>query len=153
MQPSLIILVGIPGCGKSTLAKQVEKAEVISSDQIREELTGDMSDQSLNRAVFYTMNKLTKTLLNWGVSVVIDATNLRTEYRKDLHTIADQTGARPFAIRFGDSEDFDLCQTRNLNRERIVPEDVMLRFHDIFMEHCSEEQLRSEGWDTLTHLD
>lgn len=148
--PTLHITVGIPGCGKSTYVERMspryESWEILSSDDIREELTGSVDDQTANRAVFYVINKCARLLLAYGHDVVIDATNLRPNYRKDLLQIAKDCDATPWAIRFDDSEDFDLCQGRNLNRTRIVPLDIMQRFHSTFMEECSKEQLREEGW-------
>lgn len=148
MSASLSIFVGIPGCGKSTAAQKLAGPgrEIISTDDLREELTGDMSDQGLNRAVFFTVNKIAEALLRNNVSVIIDATNLRTDYREGLMEIAIRYGANPLAYRFDTSEDFELCQERNIARTRNVPEEIMRRFHTLFMECCSEEQLENEGW-------
>ena len=55
-KPKLIVMVGLPGSGKSTYAKELIKkgrADIIlSSDAIREELTGDESNQTVNDKVF-----------------------------------------------------------------------------------------------------
>ena len=51
----IIILVGLPGSGKSELTKELaEKYEavVFSSDDIREELLNDVNNQEKNTDVF-----------------------------------------------------------------------------------------------------
>lgn len=49
MKPFFIMLVGIPGSGKSRWAKaiQSEKTAIVSPDEIRREIN-NVSDQSLN---------------------------------------------------------------------------------------------------------
>ena len=155
--PSLIITVGIPGCGKSTLARQLKALGnvdiVISSDSIRDELTGDPENQEQNANVFRVLNHRVAEALSQGLNVLVDATNLKPSYRNGLKALTLLARVRNVqgpiecrAIRFADSADFDLCQKRNTSRERVVPEFVMQRFHAMFLQNCSVEQLRSEGW-------
>lgn len=55
-KPKLYIMVGLSGSGKSTIAKEIAETEentiIVSSDAIREELTGKVEDQSKNEEVF-----------------------------------------------------------------------------------------------------
>ena len=56
-KPSLYVMCGLSGSGKSTIAKEYQKkipgSVIISSDEIREELCdGDRADQSKNNEVF-----------------------------------------------------------------------------------------------------
>jgi len=147
--PELHITVGIPGCGKSTFADEYGSqtgAIVISSDKLREELTGDAEDQTRNRDLFGIMHQRVRTILDEGYSVVVDATNLKPEYRKNLMDIALDLEVPAYAHWFGVSMDFDTCQGRNLARERVVPEHVMKRFHKMFYSSCAPFQLKEEGW-------
>lgn len=83
-RPTLIMLCGIPGSGKTTYAKKyVEEHENtvhIASDKIREELWGSEATQGDNNEVFSLMQNRTIEALNNGQSVVYDATNIT---RKD----------------------------------------------------------------------
>lgn len=83
-RPSLILLVGIPGSGKTTYAekyiKEHENTTHISSDQIRAELFGNEATQGDNNEVFSLMQARTIDALSDGKSVVYDATNIT---RKD----------------------------------------------------------------------
>lgn len=76
----LYVMVGLSGSGKSTLAKQLTDAEkntiIISSDSIREELTGKVEDQSKNEEVFKIFHKRIREGLENKHNVVADATNI-----------------------------------------------------------------------------
>ena len=76
-KPILCFCVGLPGSGKSYWAeanKEELNAVVHSSDEIREELTGDVNEQSKNELVFSTLHKrvkedlLNRTILKDGLS-------------------------------------------------------------------------------------
>ncbi len=82
----LTVLVGPSGSGKSTLVGN--GSAVISSDQLRIDLTGDMADQSQNDRVFGTMRELAIARLRLGLPVIIDATNLKTKDRMAAAMIA-----------------------------------------------------------------
>ena len=76
----LILLVGVPGSGKTTYAKRLVRETPntthVSSDAIRKELYGDESVQQNPRIVFEVMHKRTIEFLKAGANVVFDATNL-----------------------------------------------------------------------------
>ena len=82
MMNKLVMLVGLPGSGKSTYAGKLKKEGVIihSSDRVREEL-GDVNDQSKNEEVFRILHKRIKDDLKSGKSVAYDATNLNRKRR------------------------------------------------------------------------
>ena len=68
MKPNLYIMIGLPGSGKDTIAKQIQAVDrlknvVLSSDNIRMELFG-WEDQSKNGRVFEEMNKRCKEYLD-----------------------------------------------------------------------------------------
>lgn len=87
----LIFFVGIPASGKSTYAAQYRQKgyTVLSSDAIRDELTGGIplealppkDHASLNARVFETIRRETAASLQRGQSVVVDATNLNRKRR------------------------------------------------------------------------
>lgn len=83
-RPTLILLVGIPGSGKTTYADRYIKEHPstvhLSSDLIRNELWGSEAAQGDNNEVFSLMQSRTVEALNNGQSVVYDATNVT---RKD----------------------------------------------------------------------
>lgn len=82
---TLYILVGIPGCGKTSLIKAQAKEEhvVLSSDELRVELYG-FEDQTHNGEVFQEMNKRTRAAGKEGKTVWYDATNINRKRRVAL---------------------------------------------------------------------
>ena len=66
MVPYFIMMVGLPGSGKSTYAKKLSdkvQITIYSSDAIREELFGDENCQTDNNEVFETLHKRVKDRL------------------------------------------------------------------------------------------
>jgi hypothetical protein len=77
----LTVMVGPSGGGKSLWCEQnCTPHTVLSSDQIRKEMSGDFRDQTQNDRVFAALHEVAKSRLKHGLPVVIDATHLR---RKD----------------------------------------------------------------------
>ena len=90
-RPTLILLCGIPGSGKTTYAEKYIRTYPgtvhISSDNIRKELWGNEATQGDNNEVFALMQTRTINALNFGDNVVYDATDLT---RKDRAYIISQ---------------------------------------------------------------
>lgn len=82
-----IIGIGIPGSGKSTVLSRLSEetgAIYVSTDQIRQELTGSEADQSRNKQVIELMYQRAHEALDAGEDVIIDATNAKKPDRLRL---------------------------------------------------------------------
>ena len=120
---TIILLVGLPGSGKSTWAAQQGTA-VLSSDAIRHQLADDATDQSIHGRVFATMRYLLRNRLAIGrPATYIDATHLTPEERHPYAQIAAWYGADLEAVFF--DVPVEDCIARNRCRERTVPEDAI----------------------------
>jgi predicted kinase len=122
----LIVLVGLPGSGKSKWAAE-QDAGVLSSDAVRELLTGSAEDQSVNRLVFPTLRNLLAARVKAGMAAtILDATSLTPKERRSWVRTAEALGCEAEAVFF--DTPLALCKSRNAARSRVVPEDVMDRF-------------------------
>lgn len=142
--PRLFFTVGIPGSGKSTLYKAYfSEAAYVSSDQIRQDVFGDVNDQTHNAEVFNLMLNRTRDLLKANVDVYYDATNINAKRRigflKELSKIPDLVKICVLCV-----PPFEVVKERNASRERVVPEFVLDRMLRSF-----EVPDLSEGWDKI----
>jgi protein phosphatase len=83
--PSLVVLVGAAGAGKSTLAARLfAPSEVLSSDTYREAVSGDASDQRATRLAFTILHRELEKRLAARRLTVVDATNVEAPARRAL---------------------------------------------------------------------
>lgn len=143
--PLLIVMVGLPGSGKSFIAKQLAEVNddisIVSSDAIREEFYGDANDQSHNDKVFRIVNKRLKEGLLAGKKVILDATNISKKRRKAL--LRDLKYPKSMAIVMAVPE--YICKKRDEERDRHVGPDVINR---MIKNWCPPHY--SEGFDFIS---
>jgi predicted kinase len=121
----IVVLVGLPGSGKSSYLEQLGVTG-LSSDAIRLLLADDETDQRIHERVFQTMRYLLRQRLAIGRAVTyIDATNLRPEERRPYIGIGKSYGCEMEAVFF--DVPLEVCQARNAGRPRVVPEEAMVK--------------------------
>lgn len=128
-RPTLILLVGIPGSGKSTYAEnyisEYPKTPVhLSSDKIREELYGNESIQGNPAEVFSLMQKRAVEALNEGHDVLYDATNVTRKDRASIIGICPKFTKIEAHIIWAPIEE---CIKRDSSRDRTVGKEVIDR--------------------------
>ena len=124
--PTLFLTVGISASGKSTWAKATGM-DIVSSDKVREQLFGDESVQGNPALVFQIAHERTIALLRQGKSVVFDATNTMSRFRKELldKVAAENVACHKVAVVFDVDPERAIAQMAG--RERKVPVDVIQR--------------------------
>lgn len=131
--PNLLILAGIPGCGKSTWAKNYFDLmyAVVSSDRIRKEIFGSLKDahrpevkKDANRRVFEKFHDDIRTKLEFGVDVIADATSLTAESRTKLRDIGRAVPAKVHLVLFKNVAEA-LLRNEQREEDQRVPLDVM----------------------------
>lgn len=95
----IIVAIGISGSGKSTyLRKHFYEELIVCPDEIRRELTGDISDQSRNDEVWRLTKERLLAVVEKHGKAVLDATNV-DKYRR-VRFMSAFNGCRKIAIVF-----------------------------------------------------
>jgi predicted kinase len=155
--PALIFTIGIPGSGKSTWIKSMLESNehgeivIVSPDEIRYELTGNMSDQSVNYKAWMLAKQRTTDALKAGKDVILDATNVVAKNRKNFlkglppHALYAKTfETKPEEAISRVKKDIEEGKNRSN-----VPEDVIRKMHENFENQSTSEKLEEEGFEKL----
>lgn len=140
-KPYMIMMMGISGSGKSTLAKHisVKDGQIIvddsintsgspvihSSDDLREELYGDVNNQSNNNELFIELHRRIKNDLRSGKDVIYDATNINKKQRMSFINELSNIACKKVCVAV--MTPYENCLRNNEKRERKVPERVIRR--------------------------
>lgn len=150
--PTLIVLCGLPGSGKTSYAKRICDLYNIlyfSSDEIREKINGNASDQSNVNTVFEIMQQNTINSLKSGFDVIYDATNLKRKYRKALLDTCPKEVIKKCYVIWTPIEE---CIIRDSERDRTVGISVIDRMVKSFQapyydEGFDEIKIIKNQWD------
>jgi len=150
--PSLVVLVGAAGAGKSTFAaRHFHPDEVLSSDAYRELIAGDAADQGATRAAFAALHRALRRRLGEGRVTVVDATSIQAHARKVLLRHAAAAGVPTVAIVLDLPAPVVLA--RNAARPgRVVPEDAVRRQLQALERVTRADHLSSEGFAFVVRL-
>ena len=127
-KPFAIMSVGIPGSGKSTVMHEVASRlgiPVLSSDGIREEITGDPADISQDSQIPAILDAKAGAILAAGESLIIDATHTNYEARRIQAQKCRDLGASA-VVGFLIDVPFEIAAGRNESRDRKVPTFVLV---------------------------
>lgn len=150
-EPSVVVLAGPAGCGKSTFARRhFAPHEVLSSDGFRGLVAGDPGDQSATSAAFSLLRHALDERMKRRVLTVLDATNLTRRERRRFVGVARRHDVPAVGVAF--ALPLAVCQHRSEQREeRPVSADVVARQHDTFERHLSG--IEDEGFDDVVVLE
>ena len=101
-----MVLIGPPGSGKSTFARELIRAgkitadSVISSDSIGEELFGPGFSSERDPQIFAERDRRLRRLLGGGNVAFADSTNVTPAARERLLRLAAEANVSASALRF-----------------------------------------------------
>lgn len=142
-----IMMVGLPGSGKSTFAKKLvngaSENEMIHLclDDIYKERWRREQLPDRNAAVYENMAQRAVDALEQGVDVVYDCTGLN---RRDRLSILGKLPADTEKIALVITTPVAVCKERNNTRECVVPEDVIDHMAKLMSLPAFED-----GWDKI----
>jgi predicted kinase len=151
----LVVMAGLPASGKSTLANEYREGgyAVVSSDEMRAELFGDVNVQENNVELFEKMFKRVRLSLSEGKSIVLDATNVVSKRRiNTLKAILTNTKKDPIRLDRNNIRvkadlilcPYNECIDRNKSRERKVPSHVIEKMYKQW-----QTPMLQEGFDEI----
>ena len=122
MIPTLYMLKGLPGAGKTTKAKQMVAlgAKRISRDDLRAMVDSGVYNADNERLIRYFCDALIVKSLKHGYDVVDDNTNLRPKDESNLRALASICGAYFVIIKMKTST--EECIRRDALRDNPVGE-------------------------------
>ena len=133
--PSLVVLTGLPGSGKSTFARRLAPlidAVVLESDALRRLLfETPQHAQNESKRLFRAIQAVTFRLLLDGRNVIVDATNLRETHRKPYVEIAATTGASLQVVHLTAPEEVILNRLAH-RRDVLDPNEASTAFEAVY---------------------
>lgn len=148
-------LVGIPGSGKSTWARQLTRSGnhgLISSDRLREQLYGQAQIQGHWPEIEGLILHQARHHWHQGRGIIYDATNVQRPWRRDIlqkfQAIAPPD-LSPKWIAWVLESPVTRCLQRNRWRSRQVPETVI---RTMARQLCQELPQPSEGFQLVITL-
>lgn len=125
VNPTLYLMLGYPGAGKTTAAEAVAKltgAVHLSSDKLRIAMFAKPEfSKTEHDAVYNTLDYLTQLLLKSGTSVVYDANLNRYQHRHDKYLICHKLEARAVLVWVKTEKEIAKKRAVHPERNHLVP--------------------------------
>ncbi len=130
---SVVMLIGVPGSGKSHLAEKIRSrhphsTEIISPDLIRQALYGNTVIQGQWSDVWQEVQTAFASAARRQKTVIYDATNYQRAYRQDMINLAQRCGFRR-VTGIWLNVPLWICLSRNEFRSRQVPEEIIIEMY------------------------
>jgi predicted kinase len=133
VRPSVVVLCGPAGCGKSTFAaKYFRPTQVISSDQCRGIVCDDERDQRFQDHAFALLDFILDLRLDLNRLCVVDSTAITPSARRSLLERARQHGVPCVVVLFDVS--LEACLAHDRVRPRTVGPNNVERQYQLFQQ-------------------
>ncbi len=145
----LVVLVGVPGSGKSTWAARIgEPNQVVSSDALRAQVGLDERDTRAATDAFDLLDRIVAARARRGLTTIVDTTGLERPRRARWLEIARQHARPAHAVVLAVPE--RTARARNRARARPVPSKIVTaQLREL---EATLAALPDEGFDAVHHL-
>jgi F420-dependent oxidoreductase-like protein len=142
--PSVVVLVGASGAGKSYWARAMfEPGCIVSSDELRGMVGSGPHDQRAGNDAFDLLDLILERRSRRGLTTVVDTTGLDPRRRAGWRRTAHRHGLPAHVVLFT-TED-ELCRSRNRERDHPVPSKILTT--QLRLARDAAAQLAAEDWD------
>lgn len=133
----IYITIGIPASGKSHLAKKMDDVIELNLDDLREEISGDSSNQGSTMEAAKLRDERLMHLILSGKDVIVSDTNIVQQHLYELIVSILAMGVKSDNITIIDMDvPLEACIERNSSRARKVPEDVIKYYHNLYTKNA-----------------
>jgi predicted kinase len=148
--PSVVVLMGASGAGKSSFARSFfGPTEILSSDRFRALVADDENNQAATSDAFELLYLVARKRLRRKRLCVIDATNIRERDRAGYVALAREFGCPAVAIILDPG--IDVCIERTKARsDRDISREIVRQQYSELQE--SLHSLNHEGYSQLWYL-
>lgn len=142
--PSVIMLVGLPGCGKSTWAKNFKQIPITGTDQYIEIAADAMDstydqvfDEQIKNATEKFMDDL-RSAASYGSDLIIDQTNLTPKSRKRKLSYFDKSYTK-IAMVFLTPEPVEWKRRLDSRVGKTIPKEMLQSMEESFILPTEDE--------------
>ncbi len=143
VKPRVIVLMGVPGSGKSTFAEARAEGTIISLDALIG-LSADSQRDAIQR-----LHHQAEELLEQGKDVVIDGCNVDAAHRAQWRNLAQTAGATAHLVVVHADRHQVAGVQRSREPGRAISDAKMTRYWEQY--DLALVDIESEGWESVEH--